>query len=302
MDLAVFAARGGNGANLMIAQSKDSGGVISLWNAIFPDNGGNFLCIAGINYETGQIEEHYFSYPDEAPQAAEKALQLSKRGLDAYFSAHLLTARKRDKEHAAPLSALYADGDGATVSIDKPQPTGVVASSPGKDHFYWALESPIPPEEGEWINQTIAQNIGADPSGYDLSQLLRVPNTINYKPEYEKPTVEIVSLNGHHHTPQELLDAFPPPPKGHARKERHTTDDEPPVKLHPANLKWWTGETYKEKDGKLDRSATLLMIGRVLYDAGANRRVLVEALADRDVALGYEKYTGRRDEEDQYHK
>ena len=288
----------------MIAQSKDSGGVISLWNAIFPDNGGNFLCIAGINYETGQIEEHYFSYPDEAPQAAEKALQLSKRGLDAYFSAHLLTARKRDKEHAAPLSALYADGDGATVSIDKPQPTGVVASSPGKDHFYWALESPIPPEEGEWINQTIAQNIGADPSGYDLSQLLRVPNTVNYKPEYDRPTVEIVSLNGHRYAPQELLEAFPPSsPKGH-REKRHSTDadDEPPVKLHPENLKWWAGERHKENgSGDVDRSATLLMIGRVLFDAGANRRVIVEALAERDVALGYEKYTGRRDEEDQYH-
>src|SRR5215217_4545464 len=132
----------------MVPQPKSAEQAIALWNAIFPDNGGNFICIAGINNGTREIEEHYFSYPDEAPQAAEKALQLSERGLDTYFGAHLLTARKRDKEHAAPLSALYADGDGATVPIDKPQPTGVVASSPGKDHFYWALEYPIPPEEG----------------------------------------------------------------------------------------------------------------------------------------------------------
>jgi hypothetical protein len=38
-----------------------------------------------------------------------------------------------------------------------------------------------------------------------------------------------------------------------------------------------------------------MKIARTLYDAGANRRVVVAAIAERDRTLGYEKYSGNRD-------
>src|SRR5947209_6273660 len=53
-------------------------------------------------------------------------------------------------------------------------------------------------------------------------------------------------------------------------------------------------------NGTLDRSASLLNIGRVLYDAGLNRCGIAAALKERDAALGWNKYTGRRNE-DQYY-
>ena len=53
-------------------------------------------------------------------------------------------------------------------------------------------------------------------------------------------------------------------------------------------LKVWRGEKpkCKEDGGKIDTSATLLNIGRVLYDAGANRQTVIAGIRERDIALG----------------
>ena len=77
--------------------------------------------------------------------------------------------------------------------------------------------------------------------------------------------------------------------------------DEPPIQLTPAALRVYRGEDPVLKaDGTADRSRTLLKIGRVLFDAGANRGVIVVALRERDGALGYRKYSDRADADAQY--
>jgi hypothetical protein len=77
------------------------------------------------------------------------------------------------------------------------------------------------------------------------------------------------------------------------------------VKLGAEGLRVFRGEAPKVKadgTGEVDRSATLMKIGRVLYDAGANRTVLVAALRERDLAF-YKKYTYNRDGgEAEYHR
>lgn len=82
--------------------------------------------------------------------------------------------------------------------------------------------------------------------------------------------------------------------RGH---EAHTG---PPVQLDDRGLRTYRGEDPKVREGKIDRSGSLLKIGRVLFDAGANRRVVVEALRERDEALGWEKYSGRDDASARY--
>jgi P4 family phage/plasmid primase-like protien len=79
--------------------------------------------------------------------------------------------------------------------------------------------------------------------------------------------------------------------------------DEPPLSLGEEALQAWRGERPKVKDtGEIDRSASLVKIGRALFDAGANRPVIVAALRERDEALGWCKYTGRSDSEERYHE
>jgi hypothetical protein len=78
--------------------------------------------------------------------------------------------------------------------------------------------------------------------------------------------------------------------------------DEPPIVLDGNALAVWRGERVKRtKAGDVDRSASLLWIGRVLYDNGMTRRGLVAELRARDERLGWRKYSDRADGDDQYH-
>jgi hypothetical protein len=158
---------------------------LNLWDHLFADQSGYlalFSATRGPDLKTlVAVAEGYLSWPEEAGAAVEYAVTESTKGREVYFCAHLLTEKRRIKENAAPVLALWADGDGAKVPPHLPHPTAVVESSPGRDHFYWRLTRPISPEEAELLNKRLAYAMGADKSGWDLGQLLRVPGTRNFK-------------------------------------------------------------------------------------------------------------------------
>ena len=59
---------------------------------------------------------------------------------------------------------------------------------------------------------------------------------------------------------------------------------------------WFEGRDYvKQPDGSVDRSMTLFNIGRIAATKGHDGASIVATLADRDRALGYNKYSVRRD-------
>jgi Protein of unknown function (DUF3987)/RepB DNA-primase from phage plasmid len=259
-------------------------GLLWLWTAVYNKNG-----------DRTKIKEESFDYPEASKEAAQWALKKSEEeGREVYFCAHLLTAEKRDKENAAEVVTLWGDLDGADVPNGELTPTGVVESSPGKFHCYWRLSAPVLPEDAEKMNKRLAQAVAADPSGYDLTQLLRVPGTTNNKYP-DKPKVTLKGLDGARQC--SLVDLCGALPEVEEPKPVDVEEEDgPPVELSEKALKVWRGEEPVLKDdGKLDRSLSLLQIGRVLYDAGANRRVVVEALKERDISLGWEKYSDRRD-------
>jgi hypothetical protein len=232
-----------------------------------------------------------YNYPDAAEAAAKWAVDKSAEGHEVYFCAHLLTSPQRRKESAGPISALWGELDGGEVPDGDLRPSAVVESSPGRFHLYWSLTDAIPPEVAEQLNKILASEAGADTSGFDLTQLLRVPGTVNYKYP-EKPVVRVRDITPELTYSPAALERLLPEEGEQASAEVAEATDEPPVALRGPAFEVWRGERPKRKDGgEVDRSATLLAIGRVLYDAGANRQVVIEALAERDEALGYEKYS-----------
>lgn len=76
-------------------------------------------------------------------------------------------------------------------------------------------------------------------------------------------------------------------------------EDEPPVVLDGYGLAVWRGEkpaTKEDSPGEVDRSSTLFKIGAELARVGATPKAIRDALADRDISLGYRKFSGRPDE------
>jgi len=123
-----------------------------LWNHLFADQRGYLALFSGARAPDPRKllvrAERYLSWPDEAGSAVESALSESNRGRESYFCARLLTEKRRIKENAAPLRALYVDGDGAYPGEGLPQLTAIIEPSPEHPQMWWRLESEGPPETG----------------------------------------------------------------------------------------------------------------------------------------------------------
>ncbi len=256
--------------------------------------------------------EQYLAYPATGASIQRWLAGEVDAGREVYICAHLLTDRRRKKEFAAPIVALWADGDTASIPTGNLAPTLVIESSPGRWQGYWKLTQSIDPAAAETLNKRIAALIGADASGFDLTQLLRVPGTPNRKYD-DAPTVRTIAYHPDRvFDPETLGYVLPPPPVEHIRQAQPrdagrgaTPDDEPPIHLDAEALAVYQGHRPKTKSdgtGQIDRSASLLKIGRVLYNGGMTRRGLVAELAERDQALGYNKFVGRRDATEQYQR
>src|SRR5215207_2616925 len=179
----------------------------TLWRIVFGEQTGVLHLTAvktgpGGKWREDTRTEMNLTYPAHAREAAEWALARSDGGHNVYFCAHLLTTARipegrrsgRVKENAAALAALYADLDGAALPTGDLVSPCVVESSPGRFHAYWPLTDAVPPEVGEHLNKRLADAIGADASGFDLTQLLRVPGTVNYT-QPGTPTVRLIGDN-----------------------------------------------------------------------------------------------------------
>jgi hypothetical protein len=177
----------------------------------------------------------FLAYPAQIEEAVRWCLRETGADREVYHCAHLLTARRRVKDNAAPLFALYVDGDGAKTGDGLPEPTAVVESSPGREQFYWILTEPVAPEVGELLNRRLALAMGADLSGHDLTQLLRPPGTRNFKYPHA-PTVRLAEINGVRHDPVELARLLPPGLEDGSRTARCATRPTGAVPSGPADL------------------------------------------------------------------
>ena len=185
----------------------------ALWTHIFGDSSGILAIFSGTRSEldSKRLDDPrtlYFDYPQYVRRAEERCRRLSDDDREVYQCAHLLTSRRRVKTGAAPLSACYVDADGAKPGGNTPQPTAVVVSSPGREQYWWRLSRPVGPEEGEELNRRLAYAMAADLSGWDLTQLLRVPGTRNHKYP-DAPVVELAHLSGDSYDPAELAASLP---------------------------------------------------------------------------------------------
>src|SRR5690606_1870011 len=90
---------------------------------------------------------------------------------------HGFTKPERNKNFAAIPKLLWADLDEADPRTCAIKPTIAIESSPGRFAGLWLVDAPMTEE----INRRLTYFLGADKSGWDLTQVLRVPGTNNYK-------------------------------------------------------------------------------------------------------------------------
>ena len=167
----------------------------TFFDYLFGDSQG-YLCIGTIDpkLKKRHLNQEFFLWPEEKKTAL-AYVDKNSAGVNVYFCTSLLDNKRRKKENCLPGSLVWADLDTCKPEIVHPYPSVVIQSSPSRYQALWRLESQMPPDVQEDYSKRIAyayNNNGADPSGWDLTQLLRVPLTYNYN--YDDPA-EVLLLS-----------------------------------------------------------------------------------------------------------
>lgn len=142
------------------------------------------------NYHEGPA----FSWPKDIEKI--KAHLQRRQKDDLYWCPSMFEKRQRIEPYAVPELALWADLDEVDpreISLDY-QPTLAWESSPGRFQAIWTIQREVVGISWSGAeNHRLTAYLGADPSGWDTTQLLRVPGWNNHKPEYRSKDGKPVS-------------------------------------------------------------------------------------------------------------
>lgn len=226
---------------------------------------------------------------------------------DLYFAVNLFKGKRRVEQLVLPNRVMFADLDPVDPHSLEDRPTIAWESSPDRYQGIWVMnelrENASAPGE---LNHRLSIHIKADPSGWDSTQLLRVPGRPNFKWDYveeDQPNgVEgrgLLWANG----PRYTWDDFDELPEVGGLTATITADlDEEVLKQIDRHEVWARiklklhgriRELYKLRQNPgLDRSDTMWELARSFADVGCNSLEIV-ALIRHSV---FNKFAGRNDE------
>lgn len=229
---------------------------------------------------------------------------------DVYFAPCLFGDNRRVEQYAEPERSLWADLDPVDpAGIDQDyRPTIAWETSPGRYQGVWLLSHPR--VGASWQgkeNHRLTAYLGADPSGWDTTQLLRVPGRRNHKPDHRaanggQPVVGgLLYQDGPRYTPDDF-DGLPAVAEAVVDDDlldedllggidRHAVWGRVRLKVS-AKVREYMGVRRLDDASGADRSEVLWQIERDLADAGCT---LAEIIAVIRPTI-WNKYAGRNDE------
>lgn len=149
---------------------------------------GAYFCISTKSL-SGMWRDHFFSRREIGKAVA--FAQSKAKTHNVYMSTHGFSEPKRHKDFSVDPYWLSADLDECDPRSLDIKPTIAIESSPGRYVGYWLCDAVV----SEELNRRFTYYIGADPSGWDRTQVLRVPGTRNLKYK-EKPWVKLLWHDG----------------------------------------------------------------------------------------------------------
>lgn len=163
----------------------------------FGDHTG-IVCIAFLTPGKRGMTENFYRYPEEVDQMLID-IERVHTTTNVYFCPQLLVDKKggRRKENILSTPTAWADLDTCGPEKLPVEPSVLVESSPNRFQALWSFERETDIHEAEGLSKRIAYHHapdGADRSGWDLTQLLRVPYTYNLK--YAAGVSPLVKLIG----------------------------------------------------------------------------------------------------------
>lgn len=256
--------------------------IINLWRTL----PGKFFCIS--TKDGGdKWKDHFFS-PDEFGNI--KQFLRDNDDKNIYFCPHGFNRRVRQKGEAVLPNLLWADLDFADPRSISIKPTIAIESSPGRFVGLWMLKDQMT----ESLNRRLTYAIDADHGGWDITQVLRMPGTRNFKYK-SQPKVRVLWDDGPKYSPKKLDKTLP--------KDDAETEDGQELSAaavweeYESKLPRWARRELLSKriTGRVDRSEMLWKLENVCVEAGMS---LDEAFAVIKRSV-WNKFAGRRGEDNQ---
>jgi AAA domain/RepB DNA-primase from phage plasmid len=226
------------------------------------------------------------------------------KGDDLYWCPSLFEKQRRVMEMAMDEHCLWADLDEVDPhTIEEFPPTIAWETSPDRYQAIWLITGGDI-QGASWRggeNHRLTAYLGADPSGWDTTQLLRIPGWTNHKPEYSEdgppPEGKLLWANGRRYLPDEFEDL--PDVKDQmgevqnvlseeiAKVDRHEVWGRVRLKL-PKRAR----ELFSAREVSGDRSEQLWWMMRCLADVGCTAVEIVALVQPTP----WNKFEGRQDE------
>lgn len=257
----------------------------------------------------GYHEGRAFAWPADKPAILEHLS--SHPNDDLYFTPGVFLGKRRIESNLDAERCLWADLDPSDPNtLGDLRPTIAWESSPGRYQGVWILDTTK--EGASWPgneNHRLSLAVNADPSGWDSTQLLRVPGRKNHKPEYVEANsgpVEGILLwdNGPRYTWSDFDDL----PEVGLKSSGDTDFEEGLLKTINRHEVWGrvrlkvshqVREYMAARDTTgADRSDVLWQIERDLADAGCTVPEIIAVVRDSI----WNKYKGRSNEIEQLKK
>ena len=235
-------------------------------------------------------EQYFFQWPQQK-QELHDFITTSKRDGDVYISPSIFSEKSSKKAAVKATRVAWVEFDGNAKDFrELPEPNMIVQSST-EDHLhcYWRIEETTGPVVEE-INRRLTYYLEADSSGWDCSQVLRAPTTLNWKQKVQPKEVKLLKcLEGKNEF--SLFDKAPEVKHPVAVLEYGDLLDPKTIEITNKDLEALVNTRVP---GPNQRSSLLMFAAHALAEFGYSHLEIVSLLYHIDYRI--KKFVGRADQ------
>jgi len=256
---------------------------------VWSEQPGKYFCIASKTRD-GEWQEEFFNRA-QFKLIPRYIQELKDDNCDVYWCPHGFSKARRLARYAEMPKLMWADLDEVDPrGLGELRPSIAWESSPGRYAALWRLDRPL---DEDITNQRLTYYLGADKGGWDLTQVLRVPGTINHKYP-SRPRVKMLWQDGPEYPLKDIHDKLP-------QKKTKSGDDKAPnansifKKYREFLTPWARRELLKGNPRRGKRSEVFWKLANEILEAGASSAEAFEILW----ASPWNKFRDRRDGQQQ---
>lgn len=258
--------------------------ILNVWRLQEPKKG-FYFCLTTLSQSSKKVSDHFFKWPVKQEELEEFIDKYPSHKYNHYFCPTPFMNPRRKKSYVIGSKLLWADLDHVNPRSCEFKPQIAWKSSDERYASLWILDDFYPADIIEQRNKAMSYSIGADRGGWDLTQILRVPGTLNHK--YE-PSQRVKTLWFKKDEEFKLEDL---PEHVYENLDAREVLKEYKAKIKPSTLRLLTSKRATE--GK--RSEVIWKINNELAEQGINAHVRFSLLK----GSVWNKFAGRNDEDTQ---